>query len=101
MAFHQVSVPPPNCPASMVIDSGSFVAAIERLGMETRFLEFARSPELSGSRMSEDRAITTCGLQIYLAPLFVLKAHYNVWTLAIAQGQSWLAEQLTGEELLT
>jgi hypothetical protein len=51
MAFRQISVRAPNRAASMVIDSASFVAAIESLSQETRFFEFARSQRLSGSMM--------------------------------------------------
>jgi hypothetical protein len=32
--------------------------------------------------------ITTCGLLICQAQLFVAKAHYNIWTLAFAPGES-------------
>jgi hypothetical protein len=56
--------------------------------METRCLEIARSPEFSGSMMWEDYVITTCGLPICLAQLFVAKAHYGILTRAIAQGGS-------------
>jgi hypothetical protein len=69
--------------------------------MTARFLEFARNPELPGSMMWEEHVITMCGLPICLAQLFVAKAHSKIWTLAIAQGRSWRASQLTGEELLT
>jgi hypothetical protein len=69
--------------------------------METRFLDFARSPESSGRMMWEDHVIMTCVLPICQAQLFVAKAHYNIWTLEIAPGGSWWASQLTGKELLT
>jgi hypothetical protein len=84
----------PNGPASVVLECGCFVAAIGSLRMETIFLEFARTPELSGSMMWEDQVITTCGLPISQAQLFVAKAHYNRWILATTQGEpgNWLGK---------
>jgi hypothetical protein len=54
--------------------------------METRFLEFARSPKLSGSMMWQDHVITRCGEPVCLAQVFVAKAHSDIGTIAIAQG---------------
>jgi hypothetical protein len=69
----------------MVLDSGSFVAAIGSLRMKPRLWEFAKSPTLSGSLTWVYHVITTCDLRKCLAQLFVAKVHYNSLAIAIAR----------------